>query len=246
MSLISAEFLRKIEQLEPALKDVLYPLVEEVEKPRDSVGRADFNELKDVVRDLAEAQKRTEVKVEELAEAQKRTEIKVEELAEAQKRTEIKVEELAEAQKKTEEEIRKLTREQRDMKVEIGGLSTTIGYTLENEAYKKLPGLLEKDYGIQVTRRLMRKFVQDIEGNAIEVNIFGAGKKDGKEVTIIGEAKSQLSINKVNDFLRKKVSRLQGLYGEVFLVLVTHMISAPGVEEYVKGKNIALFYSYDF
>ena len=42
-----------------------------------TVTREDFSELKTSVRELAEAQKRTEAKVEELAEAQKRTEIKV-------------------------------------------------------------------------------------------------------------------------------------------------------------------------
>ncbi|MCX8061565.1 MAG: hypothetical protein N3D16_03175 [Anaerolineales bacterium] len=43
--------------------------------------------LPDVVRELAEAQKRTEQRVEELAEAQKRTEQRVEELAVLQKQT---------------------------------------------------------------------------------------------------------------------------------------------------------------
>ena len=102
-----------------------------------SVPREDFSELKAIVRDLAESQRRTDLKMEELAEAQKRTENrldrltekveelaeaqkrtenrldrlteKVEELAEAQKRTEIKVEELAEAQKRTEMRLDRLT-----------------------------------------------------------------------------------------------------------------------------------------
>ncbi|MGQ9748920.1 MAG: hypothetical protein ACUVR9_04960, partial [Desulfosoma sp.] len=46
------------------------------------VTREDFDDLKQVVRELAEAQKRTEARVEELAEAQKRTELRLEELAE--------------------------------------------------------------------------------------------------------------------------------------------------------------------
>jgi predicted RNase H-like nuclease (RuvC/YqgF family) len=84
--------------------------------------RADFSDLKGVVYELAEAQKRTEQRVEELAEAQKRTEQRVtrletvvEELAEAQKRTEQRVtrletvvEELAEAQKRTEQRVTRL------------------------------------------------------------------------------------------------------------------------------------------
>ncbi|MCX8026928.1 MAG: hypothetical protein N3A62_03585, partial [Thermodesulfovibrionales bacterium] len=58
------------------------------EDMKTTVTRQEFGELQIVVKELAEAQKRTEQRVEELAEAQKRTEQRVEELAEAQKRTE--------------------------------------------------------------------------------------------------------------------------------------------------------------
>ena len=99
-----------------ALAHVLSEVTEEIQ---NTVTKQDFAELKAVVRDLAEAQKRTEervgslgVAVEQLAEAQKRTEQRVEELAEAQQRTEervgslgVAVEQLAEAQKRTEERV---------------------------------------------------------------------------------------------------------------------------------------------
>jgi chromosome segregation ATPase len=202
--------------------------------------------LEVVVEELAEAQKRTEIKVEELAEAQKRTEIKVEELAEAQKRTEIKVEELAEAQKKTEEELQKLIHEHRETRRQLGGLSITVGYTLENEAYKALPKLLKKDFGLTVKEKLKRKFVTDNRGKSIEINIIGQASRNAKKVMIIGEGKSQLSKNDVNDFLKKKLNRLEGVFDNIFPVLVTHMTTAPDVEEYAKEKGIALFYSYDF
>jgi hypothetical protein len=41
------------------------------------MGRTDFEELKTIVRELAQAQARTEARVEELAEAQQRTELRV-------------------------------------------------------------------------------------------------------------------------------------------------------------------------
>jgi DNA repair ATPase RecN len=251
---LSIEFLRKLDKLQPELKEILYSLFEELEKHREkSVSKDEFNELKAIVKELAlsqkelaEAQKRTEKRVEELAEAQKRTEKRVEELAEAQKRTEKRVEELAEAQKRTEEELKTLSRELKTTRKEVGGLSTTIGYTLENESYKKLPKLLEKDFGITIKEKLKRTYVKDISGNEVEVNIFGHGEKGGNPVTIIGEAKSQLSRNDIDRFLKKKFKRLEGLYPEVLLVLVTHMITSSSVEEYMKEKEIALYYSYDF
>ncbi len=52
--------------------------------------------LPEIVRELAEAQRRTEQRVEELAEAQRRTEERVEELAQAQRRTEDRLQQLAE------------------------------------------------------------------------------------------------------------------------------------------------------
>jgi len=92
----------------------------------DLVKTSDFNELKGIVRELAEAQKRTEIKVEELAEAQKRTEIRVEELAEAQKRTEIRVEELAEAQKRTEIRVEELAEAQKTTEKRLDSLTIKV------------------------------------------------------------------------------------------------------------------------
>ncbi|MEI8182041.1 MAG: hypothetical protein WCG29_04980, partial [Desulfomonile sp.] len=123
------------------------------EELRYSVTKTEFNELKDVVSDLAEAQKRTEIRLEELAEAQKRTEIRVEQLAQAQARTEIRLEELAEAQLRTEQRLEQLAiglsrlekkvedlvGEMRVFKKELGGLAHTVGYRLEDEAMKSLP-----------------------------------------------------------------------------------------------------------
>ncbi|UCH94984.1 MAG: chordopoxvirus fusion protein [Candidatus Aminicenantes bacterium] len=243
----SIEFMRKIEKLEPDLKEIFFDFGKELEKKRiEDVGREEFDELKGIVRDLAKAQERTEKRVEELAEAQKRTEKRVEELAEAQKRTEKRVEELAEAQRRTEQEIKTLTKELKITRKEVGKIAGTVGYTLENEAYKKLPVLVEKDFGIKMKEPLLRKWVLDNEGKYIEVNIFGSGEKQGKPVTIIGESKAQLSKNDIDRFFRKKIDRLQGLYQDIFMVLVTHMTSEHDVETYAKQKKVTLYYSYHF
>jgi hypothetical protein len=50
----------------------------------------------------------------------------------------------------------------------------------------------------------------------------------------------------VDDFIRKKLRRLEGVFPEVFPVLVTYMVTEPDVEDYVREKGIALYYSYDF
>jgi len=240
----------------------------------DLVKTSDFNELKEIVRDLslkmgelAEAQKRTEQRLEELAEAQKRTEQRVEELAEAQKKTEQRVEELAEAQRETQKDVGRLDRalqelaeaqrrteealqtlasEHAETRRQLGGLTATVGYRLEDEAFKALPLLLERDYGLVVKDRLKRKFVRDNHGIDIEVNIIGEAERNGEILTIIGESKSQLSKRDIDNFIRKKLKRLEGVFTNIFPVLVTYMVTEPDVEDYAKEKGIALYYSYDF
>lgn len=183
----------------------------------DLLKASDFNELKAIVKDLAEAQKRTEIRVEELAEAQKRTEI----------------------------ELRELVGEHRKTRTQLGGLSMTIGYTLEDKALKALPALLKKDYGLIVKEKLKRKFVTDNKGQPVEVNIIGQADQNGQTSVIVGEAKSQLSKNDIDVFLKKKLNRLKGIFDRIFPILITYMISEPDVEEYAKGKGVSLYYSYD-
>jgi hypothetical protein len=78
----------------------------------------------------------------------------------------------------------------------------------------------------------------------LEVNIFGAANQAGKRVQVIGEAKSQLSKSKIDEFIRKKLKRLEGAYPSLFPVLVTYMTADPDVEEYANHQGIHLYYSY--
>jgi hypothetical protein len=208
-------------KLRPAFNEKQARLLAEVvvDAYTDLVKTSDFNELKAIVKDLAEEQKA---------------------LAQAQRRTEQRMEELAVA-------LRQLTDEHTETRRQLGGLATTVGYRLEDEAFKALPALLQRDFGIEVQGRLRRRFVTDNRGQPMEVNIIGDALRDQQPLVIVGESKSQLSKNKVNEFVQKKLKRLEGVFAaEVFPVLVTYMISEPDVEEYVKERGIALYYSFDF
>jgi len=214
----------------PAQAAVLAEVITEAYS--ELVKTSDFNELKEIVRDLG-------IKMGELAEAQKRTEVRVSRLEEV-------VVELAEAQKRTEDELRKLVAEHQETRKQLGGLSNTVGYRLEDEAFEALPELLKRDFGLAVQGRLKRQFIKDNQGAYIEVNIIGEALENGEKVTIIGESKSQLSKNNVDEFLRKKLKRLEGIFPKVLPVLVTYMISEPDAEEYAKEKGVKLYYSYNF
>lgn len=191
----------------------------------DLVKTSDFNELKAIVKDLAEAQERTEIKVGNLAD---------------------RVEELAAAQKRTEEELHILVQDHKETRRQLGGLAATVGYTLEDRAYPVLPALLERDFDIVVKERLKRGYITDNRGRDSEINILGKAEKNGSQIVIIGESKSQLSKKNVDEFIRRKLKRLTGVFNEeIFPLLITYMISSPDVEEYAKKQGIALYYSYD-
>ena len=205
------------------------------------------------VGELTEAQKRTEARVQELTEAQKRTEARLGELAEAQKRTEARVEELtrsqkelAEAQKRTESALAKLAERLDDTNKQLGGLAITVGFTLENEAYRALPVLLERDHQLKLTEPLRRDYLADAKGRDLEVNILGRGIHGSDPVWIIGEAKAQLSKNEVDRFIRNRVEPLKPVCGKVFPILVAHMVSSRDVPEYARQRGVALYLSYQF
>ncbi|NSW79347.1 MAG: hypothetical protein HPY54_09985 [Chthonomonadetes bacterium] len=199
--------------------------------------------------ELAEAQRRTEQRLEELAEAQRRTEERLEKLAEEfaeyRKYTDARFAKLAEAQRRTQEALLSLTETVRDLQKQLGGLSQTVGYVLENEALKRLPELLLNDFGVRVQGKLRRLYVKDKTGRSIEVNIFGTGERDGETVTIVGESKSQLSKNDIDCFLRRTIGGLEGVYTNIFPVLITHMTSEPDAEEYARSLGVAVYFSYD-
>ncbi|MGQ9487551.1 MAG: chordopoxvirus fusion protein, partial [Armatimonadota bacterium] len=162
------------------------------------------------------------------------------------KQTDARFAELAEAQRRTEEALQVLAETVKDIQKQLGGLSQTVGYTLENEALKKLPKLLLRDHSLRVRGKLKRQYVKDRTGRDVEVNIFGIGERNGETVTIVGESKSQLSKNDIDRFLRRTIGGLEGVYPQILPVLVTHMISEPDAEEYARRLGVALYYSYDF
>jgi hypothetical protein len=223
----SVDLIRKLEAVEPRLREVLLALLEEVEKSREeSVTKKEFLEFA----------KRTEENFERVWQV-------IGELAQAQKRTEQRLEELAQAQKRTEERLEELIGEHKKTREQLGGLSHTVGYFLEDRSYRFLPLLLKRDHGLEVTEKLKRNYVT-VKGRDIEVNIIGKARKGEREVWVLGECKTQLKKAHVDGLLRM-VDKLEGaLSGRKFPVLVTYQASPP-VREYAGQRGVALYFSYE-
>jgi hypothetical protein len=219
------------------------------------VKASDLSQLKAVVQELAEAQRRTEQRMEELAAAQRRTDERMGELTEAQRRTDERMGELTEAQRRmvaaqehadqrmaelTEaqqrtdermvemtEEIRHLARGLSETRRDVGGIAHSVGYALENEAYRMLPGFLQRVHGITLTERFIRT-----EIGGVEVNLFGHGMHNGQPITLVGEVKTRLDDRRrergttVFDELDERVQAVRTEMGaeriRIVPVLVTH------------------------
>jgi cold shock CspA family protein len=203
--------------------------------------RADkrFEELAEGQRLLFEAQARTDKRFEELTAEVRTLTAEVRALAEGQRL-------LFEAQARTERQLAELTAEHAKTRKLLGDLSSTVGYTLENEAYKALPALLARDYGLIVEGRLKRGYLTARDGRHLEINILGRGRRNGEVVIILGESKAQLSKNNIDRFLNRKLKLLPDLGAPVFVIFVAHMISEADAEDYARERGAVVYYSYDF
>ena len=211
-------------KLTPSIKREIVKIIDD--RIREAhVTREDFSELKSIVREIAEAQR---------------------ELAEAQKRTEQRVEELAEAQKRTEEEVRNLAMGLNNTREHLGGVTRTLGYAFENEAYRMLPRLLKERYALEIKERIIRA-----EVGGKEINFFGKAEREGREVYIVGEARVRLDDTKqrkdVFKDIDEKVSAVKSEYGdvEIMTLLVTHF-ATRGFLRMAKDRGIIVVQSYEW
>lgn len=219
--------------------------IAKLEEAQDRVAKH-LEEIDQRLLQLAEAQARTEARVEELAAAQARTEKRLEELAAAQARTEKRLEELAAAQTRTEERIDSLALQVQELaaaqarteerleetRKEVGGLSMAVGYGLEDRVIPYMPFFAEKTYRMKV-QVVDRRFIPCDEGQYEEVNIYVEGTSEEGHCFLIGECKAQPG-KKDADRFAKKLARLSTkLNGKIFPLFVGYLFS-PEVEEYFR------------
>ena len=165
------------------------------------------------------------------------------ELKEIVKELSQRINELAEAQKRTEQEIYRLVKRMDVFEDRLEGISNSVGYSLENRAYKALPKILSQRYGIKVTGRLLRKYFPIGKKN-IQINIYGHGKRNGEDVVIIGECKVRPSKREIARFKKyaEKVAELEGK--KPFYLFVAHDFP-PEIEEFLRANNIPYIWSYE-
>ena len=224
--------------MDPAAAEKIVDVIGAVyEELKNSVTKTEFNELKEIVGDLADTQKRTEIKLEKLTE-------RVGQLAEAQKLTEIALEKLTKRVDDLVGEMKHTRVTIQNMKQEMGGLGHAIGYRLEDQSYLTLPPILNRDHSITLKDRLKRGFLETGHNKYIEINIWGQGERDGKTIEVIGEAKTQLKKKDVDKFLQTIQTIQPHIDHSIHPLFVTYQTS-PTVTQYTKDKGISLYFTYE-
>ena len=210
---------------------------------------------------LAEAQARTDGKIEQLVKAQtqmvevqahtdrevaelrKRTEERFQRLEESGERLERAVEELTSSGERLERAVEELTRSHASVRTEVGALSGTFGFTLEDVARTVLPIWLDRHEQITVTT-LEREFLRTAQGEE-EVDLFAAVKSGEEDVVVIGEVKSRLGDRDV-DRLRAKLERVRPSLGKKrVLPLLFGFVVHPTARERGTALGIRVVASYD-
>ena len=206
------------------------------------ISREMYDRLVAAVADLAEAQKRTEQRIDglaktvgELAEAQKRTEFSLSNLGERVTRLEASMEKLAEAQKRTEQSLHELSRA-------VAGLGETVGFGLEDVAKVVLPSWLERHERLMV-ESLERRFLE-VEGEKVEVNLYGVGAKGKAEVHVVGEVKSRINLSDVREFASKLDQVRKTLPRKKILSVMFGYWIHPAASAAAKNLGIQLVASY--
>jgi len=173
-------------------------------------------------------------------------------LAEAQRKTEESVRELAQRMDRLTVAQEEMVQAMRGLRAELGGLSRSASYALENEAYRNLPALLERTLGIKLSSRMIRTEIADEE---INVLAFGSRLGNGREVVVVGEAKLQLDrrsggeeeFERVVEQIRRKVEVIRNQYPdkEVLPILVTHF-ARPMYVQRAEEQGITVVQSFEW
>ncbi|MEM1950163.1 MAG: hypothetical protein QXY50_06830 [Candidatus Caldarchaeum sp.] len=149
---------------------------------------------------------------------------------------------LEESMARLQDAVALLARTQGELAKQVGALSETIGFGLEDVARVVVPGWLQRHEGIVMAEEFTRKWIT-VDGEEIEVNLYGEGEKDGRKLVIIGEAKSRIYKREVEAFdaWAEKIAATIGQ--ETYKFMFGYLIH-PSAEEEGRKRKIKLIASY--
>jgi len=133
-------------------------------------------------------------------------------------------------------ELRTLTVSVKNIQKQMGGISHTIVYDLEEKFYYLFPQVLKEDFKIDLRGDVERRFILYPDGRDDEINIYGEGMLDGREICVIGESKAQIGKGDVRDFARLIKRVKEHLGKETIPIMLCYSIH-PLVEEFIRNEH---------
>jgi hypothetical protein len=127
---------------------------------------------------------------------------------------------------------------------QVGGLSDTVGGDIKDIAYIVLHDVLKREWGWEVGR--LERTWQTWDRRPEEVNVFGPARdpvRPDVQIWIVGEAKHNLTLKEVKDFVKQVARARKHLKGEVFPVCFCYR-ARPEVQDAVHAAGIHLVFSY--
>jgi len=177
--------------------------------------------LEEAMARLAETQAQANERMARLEEA-------IAQLTEAQARTEARTEELAQAYVQMQEVMRSLIQQVGQLSQQVGRLSDVVGFTLEDLAREVTPAYLAQHYGIRV-EELERRFFT-LEGQEIEIDLYGEGWRDSEPIVVIGEVRSRIYGRDVEAVVRR-ASELRPQVSGTPVVVLFGFVVHPSAKE---------------
>ncbi|MEM4280932.1 MAG: hypothetical protein QW470_00950 [Candidatus Caldarchaeum sp.] len=231
------EEVRNLRESQEKLWEEIRSLREGQEKLWEEVRslREGENKLWEEVKSLREGQEKLWENQNKLWEGQNRLWEEVRSLREGQNR-------LEESMIRLQDAVALLTQAHRELAKQVGALSETIGFGLEDIAKVVVPGWLQRHEGIVMAEEFVRRWIT-VNGEEIEVNLYGEGEKNGRKLVIVGEAKSRIYRREVEAFDAWAERVAVSVGGEVYKFMFGYLIH-PSAEEEGKKRKITLIASY--
>jgi hypothetical protein len=127
------------------------------------------------------------------------------------------------------------------LSTQVSKLSDTVGFGLEDIARVVVPGWLYRHEGIVVDELVRRFFI--VDGEEVEVNLYGEGLRDSVKVVVLGEVKSRIYGREVEEFASsvEKVKKI--VPHPVYKFLFGYLIH-PSAEDEAEKRSVKLIASY--
>ncbi|RKY62639.1 MAG: hypothetical protein DRP99_05435 [Candidatus Latescibacterota bacterium] len=233
-------------QLPPELREEVTRLVEEeLSRQLGPRMRENLRDVEETLRRVAKEQERFFRGMQELREFQ-------EENARAIRKNRQAIDALRKLQEENARAIRELReafldqhRAFRQLCREVGRLSDVVGYGLEDIAKVVVPGYMSRHYGIDMGELRRRVFV--VDGREVEVNLYGRGRKEGRELAVLGECKSRIRAADVRKFTKKMKpveEKLKGRGLDILKFMLGYVLYPSG-ERQAEKSGVLLIGSYE-